>query len=1157
MTRSIVKIILLFPTMLIAQYSLQVDSFPVKHDSLTQVFFLTKNFIQATSLKLSADSVTIQQFQYHKTTNSVIVTFDTIYSPHSTLFIHYRFLPLTLAQSYSLRSLVFKPDSVHAGKNKLTVVQQEGTFSNIFGPELTKSGSISRGFLVGSNRDLTLSSGFRLQMAGKLSNDIEILAALTDENTPIQPQGNTQTLQEVDNVFVEIKSPTYIATLGDFQFISGGSEFASINRKLQGARINADYQTFTPQSQATVTAATSRGKFHTNQFQGIEGVQGPYRLNGKNNERNIIIIAGSEKVFVDGVEMVRGDNNDYSIDYGSAEITFSTRRLITGASRIVVDFEYSDRQFTRNFAGVGTSTKLSDAIALRVQYYREGDDPDSPIDISLTDSDKEILKQSGNATASKSGVVMVGRDSLGIGKGNYIAIDTTISNQPFRYYQFLQGDTNSLYNIAFSSVGTGNGDYLREGLGRYRFVGIKKGQYLPIIILPSAQLHQLYAIQSTVSPVKDLIFDGEFAASNFDQNRFSPLGDNTNDGKGVKLSAKYSPKNVTLGNVTIGSFDVYLYERYREKTFFSFDRANEVEFGRKWSTDSLLTTTQATEEIREGKFTYSPVNDISILTGIGTLEREKEFSSVRYEAGLNFKKEKFPSLQYYAEQIEGREKISHLRNMWLRQKGSVEYTISSFTPSLRFEEENREVQDTMLDSLTSSSYAFVLYAPKLTASEFYGFDGSTEFEWRNDHALNNGEIVPQASSLTQNYTVALKEVQNFSASSSLTFRQKKYERAFQATNINQQTTLIKLQSRYRPYSQGIDLDLLYDAATQRTAKLERIFYKVRKGEGQYVWVDSDNDGIVDVNDEREFRLDRYDGEYNALIINSDNLIPIINLKVSSRLRIAPYRIIKQPYLFIEKIATALSTETFLRIEERSTESDINQIYLLNLKRFLRQTTTQYGFQFIQQDVHLFENKPEYSFRLRFNQRKGLSQYSSGVEKNYTRERSFRSRFQISNDVANQTDIIIKNYNAISSSFINQQRQISSSALVTDFSYRPQQNLEIGFKIETSASEDRILPQLVTANFNGQTVRTVLALQGNGQVRIEFSREEIILSNKPTTYLIPYELTGGRDSGKQYLWSATSDYKLGGNVQFSLQYSGRTTSRSTVVHNGRMEVRAYF
>lgn len=1157
MIHSIVKITLFFPVVLAAQYLRHIDSFPVQTDSTVQTFTLSKNFVVVSSLSIFTDSNNVDRFSYNNHDNTVTVYFGTPPKVNSTLYISYEYLPFTLKRSYSLRSLVFKPDTAGKKNRALGVIQQEGTFSNIFGPELTKSGSISRGFLVGSNRDLTLSSGFRLQMAGKLSNEIEIVAALTDENTPIQPQGNTQTLQEVDNVFVEIKSSVYHATLGDFQYTFTGSEFSSVSRKLQGAKVSANYLNVTPQTEVVVTAATTRGKFHTNQFQGIEGVQGPYRLRGKNNERNIIIIAGSEKVFVDGIEMVRGDNNDYSIDYGSAEITFSTRRLITGASRIVVDFEYSDRQFVRNFFGAGISTQPSTSVQLRFQYYREGDDPDSPIDISLSEVDKEILQQSGNTLATKSGALFVGRDSLGIGKGNYAVVDTIIDSQPFRYYRFLQGDSSSVYNVAFSSVGIGNGDYVREGLGRYRFVGLKRGEYLPIIILPSAQLHQLYAIQSTITPMKEFTIDAEFAASNFDQNRFSSIGDNVNDGKGIKLTTRYSPKNITIGNTAIGSFDIFFYERYREKTFVSFDRANEVEFGRKWSTDSLSATSQSTEEIREGKITYSPITDISIFTGAGSLVREKEFSSQRYEGGVNVKNEKFPSLQYMAEHIEGREKVTLLSNTWFRQKGHIEYAFGSLKPSLRLEEENRRIKNDITDSLTSSSYAFTLIAPKITANNLFGVDGSTELEWRKDNIALNGEIIPQSKSFTQSYALTLREVQNFSASTTLTFREKFFERQFQSTNVNQRTTLMKIQSRYRPFSQGIDIDVFYDAATQRTAKLERLFYKVRKGEGQYVWFDADQDGIVDVNDEREFRLDRYDGEYNAITINSDHLVPIISLKTSAKIKLSPARFIKQPSSAFEKYISVLSTETYARLEERSTEPDIRQIYLLNLNRFLRQTTTQYGFQFIQQDFYLFENKPEYSFRFRFNQRKGLSQYSSGSERNYIRERSFRSRFQFTSDVANQTDIIVKNDNAVSSSFINQRRQIFSLSLATDFSYRPEQNVELGFKVETSSAEDNAVPQVVVADFNGQTLRTVIGFQGNGQLRVEFSREEILLARVPLNYSIPFELTGGRDIGRQYLWSAAADYKVGNNVLFSLQYSGRTTSRSNVVHTGKMEVRAFF
>lgn len=142
-----------------------------------------------------------------------------------------------------------------------------------------------------------------------------------------------------------------------------------------------------------------------------------------------------------------GDNNDYSIDYGSSEVTFSTRKLITSASRIVVDFEYSDRQFTRNFSGVNGVGKLNEDISFRINYFREGDDPDAPIDISLSDADKLILQQSGNSTAKRTGVLQVGVDSLGIGKGNYIAVDSIINSTSLRFYRFAQGSNLSIYNV--------------------------------------------------------------------------------------------------------------------------------------------------------------------------------------------------------------------------------------------------------------------------------------------------------------------------------------------------------------------------------------------------------------------------------------------------------------------------------------------------------------------------------------------------------------------------------------------------------------------------------------------------------------------------------------------------------------------------------------
>lgn len=354
------------------------------------------------------------------------------------------------------------------------------------GKELSKKGSLSRGVSFGNQQNLGINSTLNLELNGKLNDNLNLLASISDANIPIQPEGNTNKLQEFDQVFIQVFNERLKLTAGDFWITKPEGYFLNYRKRAQG--ISNSYRFVQEKTVIDIQSSLglSKGKFNRQILQGIENNQGPYRLTGAENEPFIVVLSGTEKVYIDGRLLERGQEFDYMIDYNSAELVFTSRNLITKDLRIVVEFQYSDQSYTRALvqqAAVMEHKKFKSWF----NYYQEQDLKNQPLQIRLDPMQKKQL-------------ALIG-DSLQEAQLNTVDSVGYFSNQNLYWMKdslgfdsvlvFTSHPDSAKYRATFKFVGDQKGNYVLDkttAFGKvYRWVapsgGISQGQYAPVQLI--------------------------------------------------------------------------------------------------------------------------------------------------------------------------------------------------------------------------------------------------------------------------------------------------------------------------------------------------------------------------------------------------------------------------------------------------------------------------------------------------------------------------------------------------------------------------------------------------------------------------------------------------------------------------------------------------
>jgi len=458
--------------------------------------------------------------------------------------------------------------------------------SNLF-----SSGSMYRQITVSPLGGSDFTGGLQIQLNGKLSTNMNISGVLTDQDLPIQPEGTTRELDDLDQVYLTVTHPNYRLDAGDIIYKNDDQSY-NINRKLIGLKNNFNIN----QWSGTSVYAGSIGNFRSLEIKGRDGDQGPYHLTGKNGNRDIVVLSGTEKIWADGKELVRGKNHDYTIDYSLAEIVFTPRVLIHFDTDLLLEYQYSDFQYQKEFTGGSLRNDLGSSGSYSFGFFRESDQykqQDWRGDIQ----DSLLILQSGSIRVSTA-IQDVNGDYIRQGS-IYVYSPETIPTDSIRYSVTFNFDENGNYQRHIS-VG---------GRIYYEFIGESEQNpaldyYSPYRMVYAPKTHQFGYLNGEYRINDRIRISGQCSGSKLDQNIMNQ-GDQKNGGSytiGIQMdSIEFGPM--------IMSFEIKDWNRSDE--YLSIGRENDVRQVRFWNLDSTISR-GIQESLIQSEIMFNPIGTTQI-----------------------------------------------------------------------------------------------------------------------------------------------------------------------------------------------------------------------------------------------------------------------------------------------------------------------------------------------------------------------------------------------------------------------------------------------------------------------------------------------------------------------------------------------------------------
>lgn len=1120
-----------------------VSSLPVKIDTLSIVpGSLRVSLADTTTYRLDAAKATLW-WNKQPAADSVQITYRVF--PVSFSGKHYRYQYDSIANYFRVL-----PGKRPAGEKD--PMNRAFDLGNI-----TYTGSFGRSLSFGNTQDVVVNSLFNLQISGMLADSIELSAAITDNNIPIQPDGTTQQLNEFDRIWMQFKKRNWQVNIGDIDVRQQPNYFLGFFKRQQGLAIQTTNRiSKTATNKLVASGAVAKGKFTRNIFQGAEGNQGPYRLRGANNELFFVVLAGTERVWIDGVQMQRGEDQDYVINYNSAEITFTPRQLINKDKRIQVEFEYADRNYLNALLFATDEINWKNKLIVSLSAYSNADAKNSPINQDLNANQKQFLANLGDST-DKAFYPSANRDSFSTSKILYVRVDTMVGANRYLAYRYEPAYDAALYSLSFTEVGQGRGDYVplfNAANGKvYQWVapvnGVKQGAYEPVAYLVAPKKLQMYATGVEYRISKNTTVKTEAAISINDVNTFSGKDKGNDAGYGLKAQVADTRPIGNAGQpLQLTSQAAY---EYVSLSFRPLERLRTIEFLRDWGLP--FDATSAEEKLPSASVALRNADKQSLQYAYNGYMRSDGYSGGKHTLThfLNYKGWTLNDMFQYTSM-----KGTGFDGFFLRPRIEMGKTLERLA---RMEIggyyllEHNEVRHPALDTLLLNSFSFRDWSAWLCSNTAKPNKWYLNYFSRANKYPVGQEFVP----IDVNHTFAagaeFYKSANHQARVNGTYRILQVKTAGITTQQSENSLVGRGEYQMRIWKGAAVGSALYELGTGQEQQRDFSYIEVPAGRGEYAWIDYNADGVPQLN---EFEVAQFPDQarYIRIFTPTNRFVRAAYTTLNYSLTLNPRAIwareksgIKQ---FLSKTVAQSSLQANKKqlsdgkpqfnpfagsVEDSALISTANNLAnSLSFNRF----STKWGL-----DLSQVRNQVRalltYGFETRANR-----EYSLRLRKNFGRTITTELNGRTGNNKLATPNPKFDNRNYIIEYYSLEPKIIYTKGAT----FRTQASYKYGHKDGVSGGED-----LLSVSHAVNVEAKYNALQ-NAVINGKLTYSQITFDGEPNT-TAGYIMLEGLQPGRNLLWSVDFTKRLANALELSFQYEGRKAGDTKTVHIGRAALRA--